>query len=219
MFHGEPGCGKTSTIKAIANMTKRHIASVPLKNVCTTEDLMKVFYGVKINERKIPVRRRLYVLEDIDCADFKETVLRRDKKERMVEETKTVVKGPDGIVAMMDEPPRNRLTLASLLEVFDGVMEVPGRMMVITTNHPEKLDKALIRPGRIDLNLEFGKCSNKDVADIYKNFYNKDLDMNLDAEKEMMDGVWTPAEVMQIFLNNIHQPERGLQEARKRVLS
>ena len=40
-----------------------------------------------------------------------------------------------------------QLTLATLLEVLDGVMEMEGRMLVITTNYPEKLDKALIRPG------------------------------------------------------------------------
>ena len=33
LFHGAPGCGKTSTIKAIANLAKRHIVSVPLKNI------------------------------------------------------------------------------------------------------------------------------------------------------------------------------------------
>ena len=215
LFHGEPGCGKTSTIKAIANMTKRHIVSVPLKNISTTEDLMKVFHGVNINQRKIPVKRRLYVLEDIDCADLKETVLRRDGKER-VQEAKTIVKGPNGSVAVTEEPPKNGLTLASLLEVFDGVMEMPGRMMVITTNHPEKLDKALIRPGRIDLNLEFGKCTSRDVADIYKNFYNKEVDLETE---EILDGVWTPAEVIQIFLNNFRQPEAGLKEASKKALS
>ena len=42
---------------------------------------------------------------------------------------------------------KNKLTLATLLEVLDGVMEMEGRMLVITTNYPEKLDKALIRPG------------------------------------------------------------------------
>ena len=36
LFHGLPGCGKTSTIKAIANMTQRHIVSVQLKNIKTT---------------------------------------------------------------------------------------------------------------------------------------------------------------------------------------
>ena len=215
LFHGEPGCGKTSTIKAIANMTKRHIVSVPLKNISTTEDLMEVFHGVKINQRKIPVRSRLFVLEDIDCADLKETVSRRDKKDKG-EEEKTAVRGKDGNGAKTEEPPKNRLTLASLLEVFDGVMEMPGRMMVITTNHPEELDKALIRPGRIDLNLEFGKCTSRDVVDIYKNFYNKEVE--LEAEKEILDGVWTPAEVMQIFLNNIHQPEKGLKEASKKAV-
>ena len=198
-------------------MTKRHIVSVPLKNICTTEDLMKVFHGVKINERKIPVKRRLYVLEDIDCADLEETVSRRDENDRVVQEAKTDAKGPDGIVTMTEEPPKNRLTLASLLEVFDGVMEMPSRMMVITTNHPEKLDKALIRPGRIDLNLEFGKCTSRDVADIYRNFYNKEV--NLEVEKEIMDGIWTPAEVMQIFLNNFSQPERGLKEAKTKYCS
>ena len=215
LFHGEPGCGKTSTIKAIANMTKRHIVSVPLKNISTTEDLMKVFHGVKINQRKIPVKRRLYVLEDIDCADLKETVLRREEK---LQEGKTVVdgKGREVSVVNVEEPPKNRLTLAGLLEVFDGVMEMPGRMMVITTNHPEKLDKALIRPGRIDLNLEFGKCTSKDVADIYKNFYNKEVDS--EVKKEVMDGVWTPAEVMQIFLNNFRHPETGLKEASRKSL-
>ena len=93
---------------------------------------------------------------------------------------------------------------------------MPGRMMVITTNHPEKLDKALIRPGRINLNLEFGKCSIRDVADIYKNFYNKEVDS--EVKKEVMDGVWTPAEVMQIFLNNFRHPETGLKEASRKSL-
>ena len=48
-----------------------------------------------------------------------------------------------------------KLTLANLLEVLDGVMEMDGRMLVITTNYPERLDKALIRPGRIDRKIEF----------------------------------------------------------------
>ena len=141
---------------------------------------------------------------------------RRDEKER-VQEGKTVVKGPDGSATLTEDPPKNRLTLASLLEVFHGVMEMPGRMMVITINHPENLDKALIRPGRIDLNLEFGKCTSRDVADIYRNFYNKEVD--LEVENEMMGGIWTPAEVMQIFLNNIHQPEKGLREANSTTVS
>ena len=43
-----------------------------------------------------------------------------------------------------------------MLEVLDGMMERDGRMLIITTNYPEKLDEALIRPGRIDLKVKFG---------------------------------------------------------------
>ena len=39
---------------------------------------------------------------------------------------------------------------AGLLNVLDGVVDCPNRIVVLTTNHPEKLDPALIRPGRIN---------------------------------------------------------------------
>merc|ERR1712004_450128 len=102
---------------------------------------------------------------DIDCADLKETVLNRENKEKdKGSEERTLIQRPDGSMMLTEEPPKNRLTLASLLEVFDGVMEMPGRIMIITTNHPDKLDKALVRPGRIDMALEFGRCTSTDVA-------------------------------------------------------
>jgi hypothetical protein len=42
------------------------------------------------------------------------------------------------------------LNLAGLLNVLDGVVDTPNRIVIMTTNHPEKLDPALIRPGRIN---------------------------------------------------------------------
>ena len=66
MFYGEPGCGKTSTIKAIANHTQRHIVSIPLNNIKTAEELLNLFYNVRMNYQDIPLHKRLYVLEDIE---------------------------------------------------------------------------------------------------------------------------------------------------------
>lgn len=37
-----------------------------------------------------------------------------------------------------------------LLNVLDGVVDTPGRIVIMTTNHLDVLDQALIRPGRID---------------------------------------------------------------------
>merc|ERR1711939_932024 len=51
---------------------------------------------------------------------------------------------------------RDKLNLSGLLNVLDGVVDTPERIVVMTTNHPEFLDPALIRPGRIDQKLFLG---------------------------------------------------------------
>ncbi|KAJ1618158.1 hypothetical protein T492DRAFT_569693, partial [Pavlovales sp. CCMP2436] len=48
------------------------------------------------------------------------------------------------------------LNITGVLNVLDGVVDTPNRILVMTTNHPEKLDPALIRPGRIDKILYLG---------------------------------------------------------------
>ena len=53
-------------------------------------------------------------------------------------------------------PHPDALNLSGMLNVLDGVVETPGRMLVMTSNHPEALDPALIRPGRIDRCLLLG---------------------------------------------------------------
>ena len=44
----------------------------------------------------------------------------------------------------------NRLTLSGLLNAIDGVTSSEGRIVFMTTNYVDKLDPALIRPGRVD---------------------------------------------------------------------
>jgi hypothetical protein len=51
------------------------------------------------------------------------------------------------------------LNLAGLLNVLDGVVDTPGRIVVLTSNHPEKLDPALIRPGRVNKKIYMGLIS------------------------------------------------------------
>ena len=55
----------------------------------------------------------------------------------------------DSLLASLLEPD-DKLNLAGLLNVLDGVVDSPGRLVICTTNHPELLDPALIRPGRIN---------------------------------------------------------------------
>jgi len=61
--------------------------------------------------------------------------------------------GGAGYTPYSSESNVDKLDLSGILNVLDGVVDCPGRVVVMTTNHPEKLDPALIRPGRINLQL------------------------------------------------------------------
>lgn len=58
----------------------------------------------------------------------------------------------------------NRLTFSGFLNALDGVCATTGRVMFMTTNHIDRLDPALIRPGRADRMFEF-KHADPDMAE------------------------------------------------------
>ena len=62
--------------------------------------------------------------------------------------------GVGGFVKVEDKS--DKLNLSGVLNVLDGVVDCPNRIVVMTSNHPEKLDPALIRPGRVNLKLFLG---------------------------------------------------------------
>jgi chaperone BCS1 len=57
--------------------------------------------------------------------------------------------------ASLTEKQGEGVTLSGLLNVLDGVGSQEGRLLIMTTNYIERLDAALIRPGRIDQKIEF----------------------------------------------------------------
>ena len=63
----------------------------------------------------------------------------------------------------------DKITLSYLLNLFDGLIETPGRIIIITSNYPDKLDKAFIRPGRIDVTLELKRASVDVIYSMLKN--------------------------------------------------
>lgn len=83
LFYGEPGCGKTSCIKAMANKLQRHVIEVNLSKMKTSQQLRTAFYEEIINDMYIPISKRIIVLEDIDCMD--DIVKQRDTEEKKKE--------------------------------------------------------------------------------------------------------------------------------------
>lgn len=161
MLSGESGAGKSSCIKAIANLTKRHIVNVKFSTIKTVTQLRKLFQSdelhiyededkrdvVKLN---VPSVQRIFVLEEIDATGDSPVLMDRrlgGAKEASIED---------------------ELTLGDILQVLDGTIEAPGRIVIMTSNYPERLDKALMRPGRVDLAIKFGLATNTSIAELYE---------------------------------------------------
>ncbi len=224
---GHPGCGKTSTIKAIANETKRHIFNISLSQITTREALKDLFYndvvniytGDKIEQLTIPIKQRLYVIEDIDAMDS--VVIKRTPEElaRMEEERRKKREEQDKLMNQLGRGGQNaadedELDLATMLNVLDGVRETPGRVIVLSTNYPERLDEALMRPGRFDIIIEFAKHSCDVLRSHIEKFYERPLTqlqwgkLNVPA----LDKKWTPAEVSQVLFKHIHNMDAAVRE-------
>ncbi len=234
LIHGPPGSGKTSCIKAIANSTKRHIVNITLSENTTKTQLQNLFYNNELiinntnsqEKLNIPCDKRIYVIEDIDC--LSDVVLDRKikqeqerKKEEEEKERQRVKYGSDPFgsktleqgQSSLSEDADEKLNLSFLLNLFDGVLETPGRILIMSSNYPERIDKALIRPGRVDLNMCFGYCSKETIKQIINFIYEIPLDeiSNLD----FADNVYTPAQVNQFLFNNIDNKQKGIESLLK----
>jgi chaperone BCS1 len=153
LLHGPPGTGKTSLCFALAGLLQLRIYVAGLNSKTITED------GLSSLFRNLPARC-IVLLEDIDAAGL--TASRNDEPvpETKAEETAGDKTGPSGAPkpANVDTSPKG-ITLSGFLNIIDGVASSEGRILVMTTNHIEKLDAALLRPGRVDLTVHFGRAS------------------------------------------------------------
>ncbi len=209
LLSGAPGTGKTSTIKCLANETNRHICNVNLNNDMSKTQLENLFYNENINIMNpmtgqnetfcIPLDQRIYVLEDVDCQSdiVMERSLKNDKK-------KSDNKDRDDDKAVLEHyEDKHKVDLSFLLNLLDGVLENPGRIVIMTSNFPDTLDSALIRPGRIDVIAKFKNCSNKTIIDMLEFFYDTKLsDSDMLRINSLKAEIITPAELSKVMFEN-----------------
>jgi hypothetical protein len=100
------------------------------------------------------------------------------------------------------------VTLSFLLNLLDGVLETPGRILVITSNFPEKLDRAFVRPGRIDVQIEFKHAGLEFVLDMVNKFYS--IEYGLKEIPVCLENVFTPAEIMESLCTYFKDPVKAI---------
>jgi chaperone BCS1 len=140
LFHGPPGTGKTSLCFAVAGLFGLKIYVVGLNARMLTEETLAGLF------QHLP-RHCIVLLEDIDSAGV--TNNRTEEKDANVDLSDKAKEGSDSNKGIKG------ISLSALLNIIDGVASSEGRILVMTTNHIEKLDSALLRPGRVDMTIGF----------------------------------------------------------------
>lgn len=239
LMYGPPGTGKTSTIRAIANKTKRHVFHIKLSLIKTDMTFLDIMHNVDVpfyphnNEGghqmydNVPLKNRIYVFEDIDaeCLVVHKrensplfdiaTKLRNKKlgKKKSAEKKKKSTEkkaSPDTSDSESDDEltemgPVDRmyrgqkmsakqwhmlnsdseLTLSGILNAFDGVLDLNDTICVLTTNHLDVLDDALVRDGRMDIKLRLDKMTAEDARSMVRKHFSDDA--HLDVESGVLE--------------------------------
>jgi len=160
LFEGVPGTGKSSLIAALASHFNMNIAIISFTPKMTDVGFMRSMRMFERNkhdndEEGEEERDTLLVIEDMDCI----FVARKSNDEN-----------------------RNQVTFSGILNALDGVTTGGNQIVIMTTNHIENLDPALIRPGRVDHIVRFDYATKEQIKEIFTVYTKNDLTVKPDEE-------------------------------------
>lgn len=187
LLWGDPGCGKTGFIKALANYENfkdKHIINIKLS---TNFDLKKLNTIINCEEIAtdliIPLDKRIIIFEDIDCMSditnerkTNENIDNNNDDNKDVSKNKSILDNEQIKSLIKISKNIESSNLSYLLNIIDGLSESNDRIIIMTSNHPDKLDKALVRSGRIDLKIHFKKSNALQIKNIVNNFWNEEIE-------------------------------------------
>lgn len=197
LLYGEGGCGKTSVLKAIANMFNKDVHNIYINKNHTIQSFTETWhFSLKTNSIKSnAINEKIIHLPEID---YLSDLFLTD--EEIKDKNKSTVDNKDKIVIKIDkddkenENKKSELTKAFFRELFDGVDEQHGRIIVMTTNNIDRLDPLILRDGRIDIKIKFEKMKEKYVKEYLEFIFQTKLADNI----TLPDKKFTPAEIQSI---------------------
>ena len=170
---GPPGVGKTKLVKAIAAKTGYTLIVINLVHIRNIQTLYDAFHSPYLNGEAVPHDKRLYYIPEVDTQMMDVLQARVPAAVPLGPEPAKPEGGKDAFKVTTEQP--KKPTLGQILNILDGVPERYGHILVMDTNHLEKLDPALIRPGRVDRIVSWNKLSAASVRAYIQNYYMVEL--------------------------------------------
>lgn len=220
LFHGPPGTGKTSLSLALAGYFNLELYLLHIPSIRDDNDLENLFTALP--------PKCIVLLEDIDAIGIQ----RRKKVDS--DDSASDDSSSDEDKDSGRSIGRCRCTLSGLLNVLDGVASQEGRIVLMTSNLAHKLDKALVRPGRIDKMVYMGKISSHSARGMFERMYRPqmsaegaaalsggDADLVKSQEEEfdvlsgrfssqVPDDIFTPAQLQGYLLRHRNSPDAAI---------
>ncbi|KAK2636740.1 hypothetical protein Ddye_031532 [Dipteronia dyeriana] len=176
LLYGPPGTGKSSLIAAMANYLKFSVYDLELGSISSNSKLRNLLVSTS--------NRSILVIEDIDCS-----VELQDRQSSR----------------KLDNNNSSQFTLSGLLNFIDGLWSSCGdeRIIVFTTNHKERLDSALLRPGRMDMHIHMSYCTPSGFRILVSNYLGiNDHDLFPDIDELITEVQATPAEIAEEMMKS-----------------
>ncbi|KAK8080230.1 hypothetical protein PG997_008048 [Apiospora hydei] len=159
LLHGPPGTGKSTLASVLAGRYGLSLYVLQLAHI-DDNDLERLFQDLP--------SRCIVLMEDIDAAGIdREETDSEDSGNESDKESSSKKKKSDGKKDPKVKRKESECTLSGILNVLDGVGSQEGRIVIMTTNFPDELDEALVRPGRIDKKIYIGYISRKSCEEMF----------------------------------------------------
>lgn len=182
-------------MKAIAGQIGYDIHELQLSNLQITDDSLT-------HLMQTTSRKAILLFEDVDAV-FVPRIQDEERSEKF-----------DGLSGKLRiREPKGRLSFSGLLNAIDGVSSEEDYILFMTTNQIEKLDSALIRPGRIDMRQLIDYPDEEQIISFFRRFYQDcDDDVAVNFGKAITNLKCNPsvAQIQGVFLKHKHKPEDSL---------